>query len=174
MGCRASLGASWSIGMTSSGSVFRTSPSLLMRVQADDQSAWTRLVEFYAPLVYHWCRRAQLDPEDAADIFQETFRAVAKHIRDFRRDRPSDSFRGWLRTITQNKIRDHFRRLQDEPKAAGGTDANLRMNAAADPISLEEDDAEQSVVNQVLHRVLESIRSEFEERTWTAFRAGAD
>ncbi|MBI1832701.1 MAG: sigma-70 family RNA polymerase sigma factor [Planctomycetes bacterium] len=155
--------------MTSSSSAFRTSPSLLMRVQADDQSAWTRLVELYAPLVYHWCRRANLGPDDAADVFQETFRAVARHIRDFRRDRPSDSFRGWLRTIAQNKIRDHYRRLKDEPKAVGGTDANLRLNAAADPISLEEDESEQSVVNQVLHRVLESIRGEFEERTWQAF-----
>src|SRR5437016_9503517 len=93
-----------------SSSAFRTSPSLLLRVQADDQAAWTRLVDLYAPLVYHWCRRAQLGPEDTADIFQETFRSVAKNIHDFRRDRAGDTFRGWLRTITQNKIRDHFRR----------------------------------------------------------------
>src|SRR5713101_1955769 len=149
---------------TGSSSAFHTSPSLLLRVQADDQGAWTRLVDLYAPLVYHWCRRAQLGTEDTADVFQETFRSVAQHIHDFRRDRPGDSFRGWLRTITQNKIRDHFRRLQNEPQAAGGTDANVRMNAEPDPISLEEDDSEQKVVNQVLHRTLELIRGEFETR----------
>ena len=161
------------ISMTASSSgspsAFRTSPSLLLRVQADDQAAWTRLVDLYAPLVYHWCRRAQLGSEDTADVFQETFRALAQHIRDFRRDRTGDTFRGWLRTITQNKIRDHFRRLQNEPKAVGGTDANLRMNSAPDPISLEEDESEQKIVNQVLHRTLETIRGEFEERTWHAF-----
>ena len=42
-------------------SAFRTSPSLLLRVQGNDQDAWTRLVNLYAPLVYHWCRRAGLD-----------------------------------------------------------------------------------------------------------------
>jgi RNA polymerase sigma-70 factor, ECF subfamily len=154
---------------TGSSSAFHTSPSLLLRVQADDQGAWTRLVDLYAPLVYHWCRRAQLGTEDTADVFQETFRSVAQHIHDFRRDRPGDTFRGWLRTITQNKIRDHFRRLQNEPKAAGGTDANVRMNAEPDPISLQEDDSEQSVVHQLLHRTLELIRGEFEPRTWQAF-----
>jgi RNA polymerase sigma-70 factor (ECF subfamily) len=152
-----------------SSSAFRTSPSLLLRVQADDQEAWNRLVDLYAPLIYHWCLRAQLGTEDAADVFQETFRSVAQHIRDFRRDRPGDSFRGWLRTITQNKIRDHFRRAQNEPKAAGGTDAHVRMNAEPDPISLEEDDSEQRIVHQQLHRTLEMIRGEFEERTWQAF-----
>jgi RNA polymerase sigma-70 factor (ECF subfamily) len=153
----------------SSASAFRTSPSLLLRVQADDQAAWTRLVELYAPLVYHWCRRAELGPEDAADVFQETFRSVASHIQAFRRERAGGTFRGWLRTITQNKIRDHFRRLRDEPRAGGGTDANLRLSAEPDPISLDEDESELSIVNQVLHRTLESIRGEFEERTWQAF-----
>jgi len=150
-------------------SVFRTSASLLVRVQANDQAAWTRLVDLYAPLVYHWCRRAQLGTEDTADVFQEVFRAVAKNINDFHRDRKGDTFRGWLRTITQNKIRDHFRRLREEPKAAGGTDAHIRMNTAPDPVSLEDEVSEQSIVHQVLRRTLESIQGEFEERTWTAF-----
>ncbi len=152
-----------------SASAFRTSPSLLLRVQDNDQAAWTRLVNLYAPLVYHWCGKAQLNADDMADVFQETFRAVARHIRAFHRDRPGDTFRGWLRTITRNKIRDHFRRLEHEPKAAGGTDAQMRINAEPDPISLEADESEQQIVHQVLHRTLEAIRGEFEERTWQAF-----
>ena len=150
-------------------SAFRTSPSLLMRVQENDQGAWTRLVNLYAPLVYHWCRRAQLNGEDMADVFQETFRPVARRIHDFRRDRAGDSFRGWLRTITLNKVRDHFRRQAQEPSAAGGTDAQLQLSAAPDPLSLEEDDSEQQIVHLLLHRTLEEIRGEFEPRTWQAF-----
>ena len=149
----------------SSHSALHTSPSLLLRVQANDQAAWSKLVDLYAPLVYHWCRRAELSPEDTADVFQETFRAVARHIGTFERE----SFRGWLRTITQNKIRDLFRARKEEPRAAGGTEANLHLHAQADPISLEVDEDEQKIVHQVLHRTLESIRAEFEERTWTAF-----
>jgi len=157
------------LSQSDASSAFRTSPSLLVRVQANDADAWTRLVDRYAPLVYHWCRHAQLGPEDIADVFQETFRSVALHIQDFRRDRAGDSFRGWLRTITQNKIRDHFRRQADEPRAAGGTDANLHLHAQPDPISLEEDESEQKIVHQILHRTLDAIRGEFEPRTWQAF-----
>ena len=93
-------------------SVNATSPSLLARVQANQPGSWERLVDLYAPLVYHWCRRSALSPEDAADVFQEVFRSVAEHIAGFRRDRAGATFRGWLRTITRNKINDHFRRSQ--------------------------------------------------------------
>ena len=41
-----------------------TSSSLIDRVKADEVGAWDRLVSLYAPLLYHWCRRSQLDAED--------------------------------------------------------------------------------------------------------------
>src|SRR5205823_4805980 len=137
-----------------------TSPSLLQRAQANQPGAWERLVELYAPLVYHWCRRSQLSPEDTADVFQEVFRAVAGHIAEFRRDRPGDSFRGWLRTIARNKIRDHFRRQQDQPRAVGGTDAQQRMQAVPGPDLDEDDPSEQDVIRRQLHRALELIHGE--------------
>src|SRR5581483_5856393 len=105
-----------------------TSPSLLDRARQNVPGAWERLVELYAPLVYHWCKRGGLSAEDGADVFQDVFRAVAEHLADFRRDRPGDTFRGWLRTITRNKIRDHYRRVAGQPRAAGGTDAQLRLS----------------------------------------------
>src|ERR1043166_8387300 len=93
----------------------RTSLTLLARVQADEPAAWERFVELYAPLVHHWCRRAELATEHAADVFQDVFQTVAQHIGASRHDRPGDTLRGWLRTITANKIRDHYRRHADEP-----------------------------------------------------------
>jgi RNA polymerase sigma-70 factor, ECF subfamily len=146
-----------------------TSPSLLLRVQANQAGAWDRLVDLYAPLVYHWCRRADLGPDDAADVFQEVFRAVAAHVGTFRRDRDGDTFRGWLRTITRNKVRDHFRAQADRPLAAGGTDAQRRLHAVPDPLPAEPDPSELDLVHRQLHRVLEEIRGEFEPRTWQAF-----
>lgn len=144
-----------------------TSLSLLARAQSREARAWTQLVELYAPLVYHWCRRAGLTPEDTADVFQEVFRSVAEHLGGFRRDRQGDTFRGWLRTIARNKITDHFRR-RDQTAAAGGSDAQQRLLAAPDPVS--SDDAEEtSLVQQQLHRTLESIQGEFESSTWQAF-----
>src|SRR5436309_2947113 len=50
-----------------------TSLSLLARARTREAAAWERLVDLYAPLVYHWCRRCGLSAEDSADVFQEVF-----------------------------------------------------------------------------------------------------
>jgi RNA polymerase sigma-70 factor (ECF subfamily) len=148
-----------------------TSPSLLARARNHDPAAWERMVDLYAPLVYHWCRRAGLSAEDTADVFQEVFRSVSEHLSGFRKDRPGDSFRGWLRIITRNKVLDHFRRQEHQAAAAGGTDAQLRLQALPDAARDDEDPSEQDLIRQQLHRALEAIRPEFEERTWQAFWA---
>src|SRR5687767_549166 len=86
-----------------------TSPSLLQRARTHDQDAWRQIVHLYGPLVYRWCGRTGLREEDAADVFQETFRAVARELPAFRPARPTGSFRCWLRAIVRTKIADHFR-----------------------------------------------------------------
>ena len=115
---------SMSAGASSSAS---TSRSLLARVMDREPAAWERLVALYAPLVLHWCRRHELQESDAADIFQEVFQSVAQHVDSFRKQGSHDTFRGWLRTITENKICDHFRRRGREAQGAGGTEAQLRL-----------------------------------------------
>ena len=146
-----------------------TSLSLLARVRTNQPGSWERLVDLYAPLVYHWCRRGGLGPEDAADVFQEVFRSVSMHIVAFRRDRAGDTFRGWLRAIARNKIRDHFRRQEGQANAAGGTDAQLRLLAVADPVPDEEDPEETGLLRGQVRQALETLRGEFEPRTWQAF-----
>src|SRR5262249_20369809 len=111
-----------------------TSRSLLARLHANDAKAWDRLVTLYAPLVWSWCRQMNLDHQDRADVFQEVFKAVAAHFPSFHKDRPGDTFRGWLRTITRNKVHDHFRLLQREPRAAGGTDAQYRWSQVPEAV----------------------------------------
>jgi RNA polymerase sigma-70 factor (ECF subfamily) len=143
---------------------------LLERVKANEAGAWERLVGLYAPLVFHWCRRWHLQDEDSADVFQEVFLAVATHIGAFRKNGARDTFRGWLRTITRNKVLDHFRRLGREPSGEGGTEAHVRIAQLADaPPSEEESSAEQDAEDSLFRRALELIRGEFEERTWQAF-----
>ena len=146
-----------------------TSRSLLDRLKADDPAAWDRLVGLYAPLVSRWCRRWGLAEQDVADVLQEVFQAVATHIGGFRRERAGDTFRGWLRTIARNKMRDHFRRLGREPGGAGGTEAQARLARlpAAEPPA--EDDAEAGDESDLFGRALDLIRAEFQERTWQAF-----
>ncbi len=146
-----------------------TSPSLLKRVKTDDAAAWDRLVGLYAPLVYHWCRRADLPEQEIADVFQDVFQAVATHIADFRRDGANDTFRGWLRVITRNKVRDHFRKLGREPGGAGGTEAQLLFARLPDGCPVGDDPDDGAMDRGLFDRALELIRGEFEERTWRAF-----
>lgn len=147
-----------------------TSHSLLADARRAVPAAWERLVRLYAPLVASWCRRRGVREQDVADVLQEVFAAVATHVDRFRDDRPTDTFRGWLSTIAHNKIRDHFRRRLAEPTAIGGSEAALEWQAIPDASEKDQPaDAEEIEWNDLLRRALESIRTEFHERTWQAF-----
>lgn len=145
-----------------------TSLSLLARIRSGEDIAWNRLVDLYAPLVQYWCRKSHLSEEDTADIMQEVFRVVVERIEQFRKDQPQDSFRGWLRVITANKIRDHLRRQTDKAQARGGSTAHLHLHNVADPIVTDGSD-EIPVLQQAVLKTLEWIREDFEEKTFQAF-----
>jgi RNA polymerase sigma-70 factor (ECF subfamily) len=150
-----------------SGTSGSLSTSLIQRLKVHDQDAWRRLLDLYVPLVFSWCRRSGLQLQDAEDVVQEVFQAVSRAIGDFQHVRPTDTFRGWLRTITRNKIHDHFRSRAGQPLAAGGTDAHQRfMDIAADDSQIA---GELNPFAGVVHRALGLIRAEIEDRTWQAF-----
>lgn len=104
-----------------------TSSSLIVRAKSFEPQAWQRLVDLYGPLIYRWCRVAGLQAADAADVAQEVFQTVAVRIVGFHHDRTGDTFRGWLRAVTRNKIGDCFRRHRAEPSAKGGSEAQVRL-----------------------------------------------
>lgn len=151
-----------------------TSASLLIRLKDGQPVAWERLTALYAPLVYHWCRGMHLPEQDMPDVLQQVFQAVASHIQTFHRDRPGDMFRHWLRVITRNKVRDHFRRTAREAQAAGGTDAQIYFSQLAAPLVesevLEEGDTqEEAETRQLLQGALDHIRPQVHPQTWQAF-----
>jgi RNA polymerase sigma-70 factor (ECF subfamily) len=147
-----------------------TSLSLLVRVKAGDGEAWQRLVELYGPLVYGWCRRQGLQAAAAADVGQEVFLAVSKSIANFRRDRPDDSFRGWLWGITRHKLADYRRRIAAQPPAVGGSNAQQLLAQVPEDVSTDSGSGiESGDANALLHRALELVRLGFEDRTWQAF-----
>ncbi len=147
-----------------------TSRSLLQRVRGKDPEAWNRLIALYSPLVWQWCRKMDLPAQDTADIFQDVFQAVAVHLRQFRSERPGDTFRGWLRTITRNKVHDHFRSRRHEPHAAGGSEALAWWSRIPDELDRVDDDGDQSnEENGLFHRALVMIQNDFEDATWQAF-----
>jgi RNA polymerase sigma-70 factor (ECF subfamily) len=144
--------------------------SLLGRLKTDSSQAWRRLIRLYGPLVYQWCRHSGLQRADAKDVGQEVFSAVASRIGGFRRSLPGDTFRGWLWTITRSKIADYGRRRQKQPRAVGGSTAQLWMNGlAADDAAGTDQAGEPAIPGSLFQRGLELIRKEFEARTWKAF-----
>ena len=137
-----------------------TSSSLLARVRSQDQAAWERLATIFGPLVYQWCRQCDLQPDDAADVDQEVFRSLVSSIGTFQHD-GSGSFRGWLWTITRNKIRDAARRRRNRPDAVGGSAIQERLLALPEPSEqdLFQDDSPNDE-QRLLHVALELIRDE--------------
>ena len=146
-----------------------TSLSLLDRVKEFDADAWDRFTKLYGPIVYRWCRQAGLQDNDAADVSQEVFRAVANGIGSFRQEDANSSFRGWLWTVTRNKVRDYFRWLSSRPGAVGGTDANLQLQSIPDFPPDDDHSSDGDLTGSLAHRALELVRDEFETRTWQAF-----
>jgi RNA polymerase sigma-70 factor (ECF subfamily) len=145
--------------------------SLLQRVRTRDPAAWERLVALYGPMVYGWCLRSGLQPADAADVGQDVFAAVARAIDGFRHDHEGDTFRGWLFTITRNKIRDRPQRPGGT--GAGGTDAQRRLaelpSEQPDEFIPMADSDRVTEKKALCRRAVELIRVEFEPRTWEAF-----
>ncbi len=149
-----------------------TSHTLLERVQQQEPAAWDRFAQLYGPLVYRWCNTASLQEQDSDDVAQEVFRAVFQGIARFQRQTVGPSLRAWLYAITRNKIRDHFRRLQSEPAAGGGSDGYARFERLAE---LPETDPEPAshYVAELSQRALTLIQTEFETTTWQAVWAMA-
>src|SRR5262249_57088624 len=134
--------------------------SLPWELRGGQRGAWGGLRALYGPLVYRWCRAMRLAEQDMPDVFQQVFQAVAAHIQTFHKDRPGDTFRHWLRAITRNKVRDHFRQSARQAQAAGGTDAQVYFSQlAAPPAEAEESDAhdEHGEVRQLLRAAAQHV-----------------
>ena len=143
-----------------------TSLSLLERVRSNEAEAWNRFVQLYEPVVRRWCERAGLQASDASDLTQDLFTSLITKLGTFSHDHPGASFRGWLWTLTHNRIRLHLRRKNSRPQPVGGFSAFSDLpeqeessNTSAPPESMAD----------VVRRAMELIQPEFEPATWQAF-----
>lgn len=155
----------------------QTRPSLIARLQdADDAEAWTAFVEIYQPLLQRIIRRWGLQPADAAEITQEVLAAVSARVGDFEKREQSGAFRGWLATITRNKLVDFVRSRDRDVTGRGGTD--FRRWLEEQPESSDELASGQSRWDLHARRAVFSwaaatVRQQVHERTWAAFQQTA-
>lgn len=147
-----------------------TSTTWLDAVRTRDPQAWRRLTDLYGPLVFHWGRRHGLSEEDARDLTQDVFSAVASAVDRFLHEPQQGTFRGWLWTIARNKLRDHFRKQAAVAPAEGGTVFLALLAQVPESWSDEsQHPSDQTALKLLFRRALENVRCEFEEHTWQAF-----
>lgn len=89
---------------------------LVRRAKAGEQRAFEQLVRRHQDRVYAVARGVVRSPEDAADVTQEAFIAVLRHLDTFQE---GAAFTTWLHRIALRKAYDQLRRRVPEPMDPG-------------------------------------------------------
>jgi RNA polymerase sigma-70 factor (ECF subfamily) len=151
-----------------------TSASLLDRLRSNPHTeAWQRLVQIYEPLIRGWLRRQHLLDQDADDVVQEVLVIVSRRVPEFEHNGRVGAFRAWLRTITVNCLRDHWRSGRRRPSARGDSDFQQLLAQLEDPSSGLSKLWDQEHDRHVTRHLLEMLRTDFEPKTWQAFERTA-
>lgn len=99
-----------------------------------DAASWQRLVDIYAPLIGRWLARSPLQSADHDDITQEVLKIVVQKLPDFERRRVG-SFHAWLRVVTANCLKAHWRSEKYRPQATGDSEFCIQLQQLEDPHS---------------------------------------
>jgi len=150
-----------------------TRVSLLVRLRdTSNQDAWQEFMSLYGPMVYGFARQRGLQDADAADLMQDVMRSVSNSIGRLDYDRNQGTFRGWLFTITRNKVFNFFAAKRNRPQGTGDSATHRALASQPDP-----DDGAETWETEYQRRIaalgMERIKPEFQERTWQAFRLTA-
>ena len=153
-----------------------TSATLLLRLRdLDDQEAWNDFVKRYTPQVFAWCKRNGLQDSDAGDITQDVLTKLVVAMRSFEYDSRRGSFRGWLKTVTQNAVRDLGRSWQKRTQGSGDSRVIQYLHEISRDESLDD------LASQIESRYEQELLAEAEDRvklrtkpkTWEAYRLTA-
>src|SRR5436853_7767418 len=110
-----------------------TRASLLVQIRdGANHVAWQEFVNLYGPVVYGFARKRGLQDADAADLMQDVLRSVSSAIGRLEYDRTQGSFRGWLFTITRNKIFNFLSARRIRPQATGDSATNRILTQEPD------------------------------------------
>ena len=147
-----------------------TKPSLLVRIRDHgDESSWLRFIEIYGPLVYAFLRKRGLQDADAADLTQDVMASVAAAIKSFNYERKLGTFRGWLFTVVQNRLRNYWRRQAQRLGGTGDTQAHQDLLEHPDPVNGEVDQWDLEHERHLFRYAAKQVRCDVRESTWQAF-----
>ncbi len=157
----------WSIKLSTQarvpGRAIETTPvTLLDRLHgAVDETAWGRFVDLYTPMLFAWAHRCGESEADAADLVQEVFVVLLQTLPTFHYDRHR-RFRGWLRTLLLNKLRDRKRREARDGKALAQRPPQLELPDHAEQFW------EAEYQRELTRRALQLMQADFAPTTWQA------
>ena len=146
-----------------------TRVSLLVRIRdGKNESAWQEFVKLYGPVIFGFARKRGLQDADAADLMQDVLRSVSSAIGRLDYDRSQGTFRGWLFTITRNKVYNFLSARRVRPQGSGDTTTNMLLNEQPDTDD-GSDAWEMEYQRRVASIAMDHVKSEFQETTWQAF-----
>ncbi len=146
-----------------------TRASLLVQLRdGANHDAWQEFIKLYGPVVYGFARKRGLQDADAADMMQDVMRSVSTAIGRLEYDPNQGTFRGWLFTITRNKVFNFLSARRVRPRGSGDTTTNRLLDNVPDPGD-DSDDWEMEYQRRIAAIAMERVKTEFQENTWRAF-----
>lgn len=147
-----------------------TRVTLLHRLRdGKDADAWREFIQLYGPVVYGFARNRGLQDADAADLMQEVLRSIARNADKMEYDPKRGTFRGWLYTVTRNKIYNFLNGQRNRPRGSGDSAAQERLDAVPDRADDPDADWDLEYQRRVSARAMDRVRHEFHKATWEAF-----
>jgi RNA polymerase sigma-70 factor (ECF subfamily) len=146
-----------------------TRASLLVQIRdGANHAAWQEFVNLYGPVVYGFARKRGLQDADAADLMQDVLRSVSSAIGRLDYDRKHGTFRGWLFTITRNKVFNFLSARRIRPQGSGDSTTNRLLDSQPDHGD-GSDAWELEYQRRIASMAMDHIKAEFQENTWRAF-----
>ena len=115
-----------------------------------------------------------MQESDASDVTQDVLTKLVTAMRSFEYDPRRGSFRGWLKTVTRNAVRDLGRRWR-AGVGTGDTQCNRFLNEISGPEPLSElaSEIESQYEFELLAEAESRVKLRVKPETWTAYRMTA-
>ena len=130
---------------------------IIKRAAAGDADAFEQLVLTYQSPIYNLCLRMTGDPEDAADLSQESFLKAWRSLGSFQFE---SSFSTWLYRLASNTCLDHLRSIKRHPQVSltvEDSDGETQTMEFPDPAPTPEEVAISKEDNERLAQAMQEL-----------------
>ncbi len=146
---------------------YETNMDLLLQLKSNEtvnrEMGWGIFVDRYGPIICGFARNAGLPSSEADDIMQTVLFNFFRVADKFEYDPSKGRFRGYLKRITLNAIRQRYRKKREKNLDTHG------MRVAEDPRDELEAAFDREWAEHLLSEAMTEVRPKFEPKTWEAF-----